>query len=192
MYDSQQVQMIAGNGDEFDRVQMAQAATQEVLTDDMVAAMCDLAIKTLEMDVRLAVLEMLELKAAERAADYFSVIALNGTDRQRRWAYMNLSLIECRSKKEVVIRGLYDLDPAVRRAAAMSAGLYLDDDFLQAIIFYFERSEYDYLSDIIFHTPERIRLVFTQIKSKISSVLSKPEAVEPKKGDPEPVRRNMV
>jgi hypothetical protein len=181
MYDSQQVQMIAGNGDEFDRVQMAQAATQEVLTDDMVAAMCDLAIETLEMDVRLAILEVLKLKAAERAADYFSVMALNGTDRQRRWAYMNLSLIECRSKKEIVIRGLNDLDPDVRKAAAMSSGLYLDGEFLQAIIFYFERSKYDYVSDIHFHTRERIRQAFTQIKSKISTVLSRSVASASKK-----------
>jgi hypothetical protein len=181
MYDAKQIQMIAGDGDEFDRVRTARAATQEVLTDDTVAAMCDLAIETLDMDLRLAVLEVLKLKAVERSAERFAVLAINGTDRQRRWAYMNLSLIECRSKKEVVIRGLRDLDPNVRKAAAMSSGLYLDGEFLQAIIFYFERCKFDYLSDILFHTQKSIRKAFIQIKSKISTVVSKPEAVVPEK-----------
>jgi HEAT repeat protein len=61
----------------------------------------------------------------------------------RKHALMNLSLMGCRHAKDAVISGLYDPDASVRRAAAMSAGLYDDKGVHMALEHYFEKHRYD-------------------------------------------------
>jgi hypothetical protein len=51
-------------------------------------------------------------------------------------------LLGSKTAKNAVISGLHDPDASVRRAAAMSTGLYDDKDVLDALERYFERHRF--------------------------------------------------
>lgn len=167
--------MITNFEDKNEQIEAAIVTKDLEINDQMVSVLCDVAVETIEADVRFAILDILKVKDFEKAADRFAYYCMNGTDRQRRWAFVNLSLIGCHSKKEVVLKGLKDCIPAVQRAAAMNAGLYQNDDFLKAITFYFENNECAFLQESFLRLSERIFCIFQDLKSKIPSAYQRKE-----------------
>lgn len=169
MSDSKWEMMVTDYGNKIKQIEALQNATHFELTDEMVAAVCKVAIETFETKVRQAAIDLLRLKAEEEAANIFSMFAQKGNDRQRRWAFMNLALIQCRSKMEIVLKGLVDPVNSVQRAAAMNVGLYQDQDFLKAIESYFEHNLHAFFHESIFRVTKPIRHSIYKIKSKFSS-----------------------
>ena len=105
-------------------------------------ALCREAIETDSHRVRDALIRMLKGNPVE-ANRRFSQIAIGANyPAHRRWALINLSLMECRDAKEAVIQGLRDMHRAVRIAAALNTGLYDDRDVVNALELFFERNRF--------------------------------------------------
>lgn len=125
-------------------------------SDAMIEKLCDVAINTLDHEERCVILDVLKTQYLEKASDRFADYAANGTDRQRRWAFVNLSLIECGTKRDLVLKGLKDPVASVRRSAALNVGLYNDDVFLKGIIDYFETQRHDMLQELVVQASAKI------------------------------------
>ena len=101
-------------------------------------AFCREAIETDNHRFREALIQILKGNPDE-ANRRFSQIALCAKDpKHRRWALINLSLMECRDAKEAVMQGLRDTHRSVRIAAAFNTGLYDDSDVVNAFEMFFE------------------------------------------------------
>ena len=105
-------------------------------------ALCHEAIETVSPCVRDELIRTLKSNRGE-ANRRFSRIAIRAKDpTHRRWALINLSLMECDDAKEAVIQGLRDPHRLVRFAAAFNAGLYYDSDVVNALELFFERNRF--------------------------------------------------
>ncbi len=105
-------------------------------------ALCHEAIETVSPCVRDELIRTLKNNRARRTDD-FSRIAICAKDpTHRRWALINLSLMECDDAKEAVIQGLRDTHRSVRFAAAFNTGLYYDSDVVNALEMFFERNRF--------------------------------------------------
>jgi len=105
-------------------------------------ALCREAIKTDSHRVREALIKTLKGNQ-EEANRHFSRIAICAKNpSHRRWALINLSLMECCYAKEAVMQGLRDTHRSVRFAAAFNAGLYYDSDVVNALELFFERNRF--------------------------------------------------
>ena len=106
---------------------------------DVLDAMCREAIETDSHRVRKAMIKTLKCNGdqANRRFSHIARCAKDPTDR--RWALINLSLMECPNAKEAVLQGLKDPHRSVRIAAAFNAGLYCDTDVVNALELFFER-----------------------------------------------------
>jgi hypothetical protein len=105
-------------------------------------ALCREAIKTDSHSVRDELIRTLKGNQVE-ANRRFSQNAICAKDpAHRRWALINLSLMECCYAKEAVMQGLRDTHRSVRFAAAFNAGLYYDSDVVNALQLFFERNRF--------------------------------------------------
>lgn len=110
------------------------------ITDDLqvMDALCEAAVYTTSHKVREALIEVLKKNPAGACLRFSDYALWSENPSCRKWALVNLSLMGCREAKEAVMQGLSDPHPSVRRAAAMSTGLYDDKDVLNAQERYFE------------------------------------------------------
>ncbi len=105
-------------------------------------SLCKNAVETKDYEFRETLLDILK-NNAEEAHKRFIDYAVHSPDPiQRRWALVNLSLMECRTAKEAVLNGLWDPDQEVRMAAAMNAGLYDDREVLAALEHFFATNRF--------------------------------------------------
>lgn len=108
--------------------------------DDVVWALCFESIQTDLHQLRAAIIETLRSKE-DMANAYFAHMAVNAKcATMRKWALVNLSLMNCRSAKSAVINGLNDSSGKVQHAAALNIGLYRDTEFLMEVKYFFERN----------------------------------------------------
>ena len=107
---------------------------------DVILALCLVALQTESHELRSSIIQTLKGKA-DKVNPYFAHMAVNaGNATLRKWALVNLSLMECRSAKAAVISGLRDSSRLVQQAAALNIGLYRDADFLKEVEKFFERN----------------------------------------------------
>jgi hypothetical protein len=125
-------------------------------SEEMIKVLCQVAIETLDHEVRCAILDILKTKHLETASGIFAQYAKSGAERERKWALVNLSMIECKTQRSIVLKGLKDPSAQVRRCAALNTGLYQDHDFLKEIITYFETNQHDFLHELAFRASERM------------------------------------
>jgi hypothetical protein len=116
---------------------------RQVATDSSVLdLLCKAAVETKHYDVREALIDILKNnreKANKRFIDY----ALHSPNaNRRRWALINLSLMECRTAKKAVLEGLKDPQKKARIAAALDAGLYGDQEVLAALEHFFTTNRF--------------------------------------------------
>jgi hypothetical protein len=159
--------LVTNSNNKDSQIKALKETSRKVLTDEIIEVLCKLAIDTDEFDVRLAALDFLRNQYGEKAANIFSRYSIGGTDRERRWAFMNLSLIGCRSKVDVIIKGLNDPAESVQRAAAMNVGLYQDSRFLKEIEYYFERNANMFLNASISQLVSSLLNGLIQIRHKV-------------------------
>lgn len=128
------------NGLSGDHLTIQAALVLASFTEDrqVMDALCEAAVSTPSHKVREALIDVLKNNptgACKRFSDY---ALWSNNPSCRKWALVNLSLMACRAAKNAVISGLSDPDTSVRKAAAMSTGLYDDKDVLDAQERYFE------------------------------------------------------
>ena len=111
--------------------------------------LCCEAVATERPRVRDALIRTLKGNPEEtnRRFSRIAICAKNPT--HRRWALINLSLMECCYAKEAVMQGLRDTHRSVRFAAAFNAGLYYDSDVVNALELFFERNRFILVIDSV-------------------------------------------
>ena len=106
---------------------------------DVLDELCREAIETDNHRVREALIKTLKGNEDEANRRFAVTASCAKNPTHRRWALINLSLMECRDAKNAVMQGLQDPHRSVRIAAAFHAGLYCDSDALNAFELFFER-----------------------------------------------------
>jgi HEAT repeat protein len=138
---------------------------QKCSSEEMVKVLCQVAIETMDHEVRCAILGILKTKHLDTAADMFADYADTGSVRQRKWAFVNLCLMECKTKRKIVLKGLKDPSVYVRRSAALNAGLYQDDSFIKELVIYFETNSNDFLHELALRGFERFIFSIKRMKT---------------------------
>lgn len=116
---------------------------QITMDNSVLFSLCKNAVETKDYKFREALIEILK-NNAEEACKCFSDYAIQSSNaNQRRWALVNLSLMECRTAKEAVLHGLQDPVRKVRMAAALNAGLYDDQEVLAALQHFFTTNRFE-------------------------------------------------
>ncbi len=107
---------------------------------DVILALCLVTLQTESHELRSFIIQALK-GIADKVNPYFAHMAVNARSATlRKWALVNLSLMECKSAKTAVISGLRDSSSLVQHAAALNIGLYRDADFLKEVEIFFERN----------------------------------------------------
>ena len=111
---------------------------------DVVRALCFESIQTDSHELRVAIIDALRSKE-DIVNPYFAQMAVNAKYATiRKWALVNLSLMECKSAKWAVVNGLRDASGTVQHAAALNIGLYHDAEFLMEVKKFFERNRFEH------------------------------------------------
>ena len=131
-------------------------------------ALCREAVETVSPRVRDALIRTLKGNP-EEANRLFSRIA-NGAKNptHRRWALINLSLMECCYAKDAVMQGLRDTHRSVRFAAAFNAGLYYDSDVVNALELFFERNRFLLVLDAVRQVGKPLSPLIKKLKKSYS------------------------
>ena len=111
-----------------DRTAMESVRQLSTHTDDVqvMSALCALAVKAVSHALRNVLIDVLSANPAGAVIRFSDYALWSQNPSERKWALVNLSLMGCREAQDAVISGLYDPDPSVRQAAALSTGLYND------------------------------------------------------------------
>jgi len=126
------------------KIEAARALSPYTDQPRVMDALCEAAVNTTDYAVREAIVNVLKVHNPAGASMRFADTALwSSNPVARKWALANLSLLGCRDAKDAVISGLYDPDPAVRKAAAMNAGLYADEGVKMALDHYMQNHRLD-------------------------------------------------
>jgi hypothetical protein len=116
---------------------------QQVETEGKVLdLLCKNAVETRHYDIREALINLLKNNSEAANLRFIDYVLHSPDSGHRRWALVNLSLMECRTAKDAVLKGLRDPDIEVRMAAALNAGLYDDKEVLKALEHFFETSRF--------------------------------------------------
>jgi HEAT repeat protein len=127
-----------------DRQTIQSARALAGYTDDarVMDALCSAAIYTKSQRVREVLISVLKNNPAGACMRFAEDAQFSANSGRRKWALVNLSLMGCRQANDAVINGLKDADASVRRAAALSTGLYADKKTLRAQERYFENNRF--------------------------------------------------
>lgn len=137
------LEKVIGPSDSREKIKAVRALAP--FTDDLrvMEALCEAAVTTTSHRLREHLIEALKFNPAGACMRFAEEALWSPTPSRRQWALVNLSLLDCREASEAVIHGLNDPHASVRRAAAMSAGLYDDAEVLRALERYFEKHRFE-------------------------------------------------
>jgi len=139
--------IMSNNGcrsEEAKQLRMVHELQPHVNNRQVLEGLCAMAVSPVRAKVREAILMILQ-PVAESANQWFARAARLSDNRlRRRLALVNLSLMECTvpEARQVVLQGLADPDHEIQRAAALSAGLFNDREFLAAVDLFLERNRF--------------------------------------------------
>lgn len=127
-----------------DRQTIQSARVLAGYTDDALVmdALCAAAVYTRSQRVRETLIALLKNNAAGACMRFADYAQFSVNSNRRKWALVNLSLMGCREAKEAVLCGLKDPAASVRKAAALSTGLYDDKAVQSAQERYFENHRF--------------------------------------------------
>lgn len=112
---------------------------------DVIRTLCMVSVRTDSHKLRSSIIAMLKNRSG-MANQYFSYIAIYAKRSEiRKWALVNLSLMECRDAQIAVTQGLQDRSRDVQQAAALNIGLYQDSDFVREVERFFERNRFEFM-----------------------------------------------
>jgi hypothetical protein len=127
------------------QTKMETARRLESFTDNtkVMDVLCTAAVYTDHHGLREVLLDVLKNNPAGAYARFSDYALWSKDPVARKHALMNLNLMGCRVAIDAVISGLYDPDASVRKAAAMSAGLYDDKNVQMVLEHYFETHRFE-------------------------------------------------
>ena len=137
------IQQLVNLADADQAIDAARALAGATNNAEVMDALCLAAVRTDSHKLRETLIEVLETNSAGACVRFSNDALWSQNPTVRKWALVNLSLMRCRDAKDAVISGLYDVDAAVRMAAAINTGLYDDADVKAALDFYFEHHRLD-------------------------------------------------
>lgn len=131
---------------------------------EVTAALCLTAVDTQRQPLRAAL--MAALKDNPRAEAYFlGVAGGEGPVYLRKWALLNLSLMNSQRAREVVLAALRDPFESVRRAAAYHVAHYADEEAKSAFINYFEANRSSYLKGFLAQLCLPLRQLYREVSA---------------------------
>ena len=139
----QRLNQLMGPTDNRTKMKIARRLRAFTGDSQVMDVLCTTAVYTDHHELRDVLLDVLKADPAGACVRFSDYARWAQDPVARAHALMNLGLMGCRGAKDAVINGLYDPDAAVRKAAAMSAGLYDDRSVLLALEHYFESSRFD-------------------------------------------------
>ena len=133
------------DGDHAEKLSAARQLQAHLCDIDVIRALCFESIKTDSHKLRACIIGILKNRS-HIANRCFAYIAVHGRRTAvRKWALVNLSLMECNDAKEAVIKGLRDTSKAVQGAAALNIGLYHDPEFQKEVERFFKKNRLEYV-----------------------------------------------
>ena len=149
--------LLINSSDDKSRIDAARLLSNFVHDRGVLSLLCSAAVEAISDQLRDALIKTLELKQ-EEANRWFTDCAIHSPiPAQRSRALIALSLTECQTAKEAIIRGLRDPNRSVRIGAALNAGLYHDKDVLKALENYFEKKPLDFVWQSFADTMKKVR-----------------------------------
>lgn len=134
------IAILFGDTDELQKVSAAKQLEAYLSDTDVVLALCIVTLQTESHRLRSAIIKILK-NIEKRVNPYFARVAMRAKSASlRKWALVNLSLMECKNAKPAVMSGLKDSSSLVQQAAVLNIGLYRDTDFLKEVEKFFERN----------------------------------------------------
>ena len=127
-------------------------------------ALCREAIETDSHRFREALIKTLKGNPDEANRRFSQIAMCAKNPAHRRWALINLSLMECRDAKEAVTQGLRDTHRSVRIAAAFNTGLYDDRDVVNAFEIFFERNRFSLALDGVRQAAKPLLPIINKVK----------------------------
>ncbi len=111
--------------------------------------LCAFAVATENTTIREALITAFKAHADKVATRFVHFFNRSRSPKVRRWALINLGLLEYRAAPEAVLEGLLDTDKSVRMAAATNAGLYDDPAILSALEDFYEKHRLDLVKECL-------------------------------------------
>lgn len=127
--------------DEQEKISAVYRLRQYLSDQSVLGYLCATAVETDDYRLREALIDTLKTKFEESAQRFIDYAIFSSNPNHRRWALVNLSLMECRSAKEAVLAGLKDGEKSIRVAAAFNAGLYEEEEFQESLDDLFAKQE---------------------------------------------------
>jgi len=157
---------------------------QPHLNDELVlSALCCACLKTISPRLREHIIASL-MPMAEAANLLFKRAAmLSPNALTRQWAFLNLSLMECRTAMNIVMDGLNDRNRQVQKSAALNIGLYQDQQFIASVERYFEINSFGMIAEGVCHLANHIYGKFNARRSTNCSKAPAGNESAPEYGD---------
>jgi HEAT repeat protein len=141
----QLVHTLRSDCNQANKLSAARQLQAQLYDIDVIRALCFESIKTDSHKLRACIIGILKNRP-HIANKCFSYIAMHARRTAvRKWALVNLSLMECIDAKEAVIKGLRDTSKAVQSAAALNIGLYHDPEFQKEVERFFNKNRLEYV-----------------------------------------------
>lgn len=144
-------------GDECGVIEAARLLERYTYDEQIIDALCTVAVQTNSNKVRYALLEVLKHNTGYAYRRFSDDVKRSKNPTIRKNALLNLSLMGCRESKDAVLLGLNDTDPSVRSAAALSNGLYDDREAQEAFEGYFDRLKFQSILESIANRMESLQ-----------------------------------
>lgn len=119
--------------------------------------LCRTAVDTPSPSVRDAAIDILKANADDANLRFSEIATESLNPARRRWAFICLSRMDCRTAGEAVLKGLQDPSKPVQRAAAMNAGLYAAPEMIEAFKLYFVNNESAFVQEATYRVWELTR-----------------------------------
>ena len=124
-------------------INMVQQLRPYMADRDVLTALCSVSVKSIDPQLRNEIIRAIQSNRTAAKQWFIDCALISPKSSERRWALINLSLMQCRSAKTAVLKGLKDLSRKVRIAAAFNLGLYYDDEVIKALETYFVTGQFD-------------------------------------------------
>jgi len=145
MTDDQLIRDLSEGWSEISRYQAVDRLREHLDDLTVLMAVCSAALKERNTSLREHIVDALRPVRREASRLFEKAAAKCPSATIRRRAFVNLSLLECRTARSTVIQGLDDPDPAVRIAASLSMGLYNDLTFVSVVEGFLEKNRFGLL-----------------------------------------------
>lgn len=132
----QSINQIIASSETGEKIEAARNLTPFLHEPRVMEALCEAALTTTSQRLRHVLIDVLRSRSDEAYKRFSDEALWSKSPTVRKWALVNLRMMECRDAKNAVISGLYDPDASVREAAMQNVELYADNGVRMAFDYY--------------------------------------------------------